>query len=63
MATDYTALMMQLKNGEIDTFTVEPADFMTFQTAYMAFEFRKRIIGKAEKNGTVIYHYDHDQTQ
>lgn len=55
--------MMQLKNGEIETFTVEPADFMTFQTAYMAFEFRKRIIGKAEKNGTVIYHYDHDQTQ
>ncbi|WP_252898919.1 hypothetical protein [Secundilactobacillus odoratitofui] len=52
MAEDYANLMAQLKSGELDEFTVEPADFMAFQTAYMSFESRKRIIGKAEKKGS-----------
>lgn len=63
LAEDYANLMARLKSGDLDEFTVEPADFMAFQTAYMQFESRKRIVGQAEKNGKIIYHYDHDQTQ
>nr|WP_306418835.1 hypothetical protein [Secundilactobacillus hailunensis] len=63
LAEDYANLMARLKSGDLDEFTVEPADFMTFQTAYMQFESRKRVVGQAEKNGKIIYRYDHDQTQ
>ncbi|WP_382339087.1 hypothetical protein [Levilactobacillus tongjiangensis] len=57
---DYTDLMNQLKDKKIDSFTVTPAEFPAFQRAFMAFETRKRVVGQAEKNGQLIYHYDHD---
>ncbi|MTV81993.1 hypothetical protein [Secundilactobacillus folii] len=63
MAEDYANLMAQLKAGQLNEFTVEPKDFMAFQRAYMNFESRKRVVGRAEKNGQIIYHYDHEQTQ
>lgn len=62
LTDDYASLLEQLKDGTIDELKVTPTDFMTFQIAYMAFESRKRVIGTAEKNGTIIYHYDHEQT-
>ena len=60
MARDFTDLMNQLKEGKIDQFEVEPAEFQAFQQAYMAFDTRKRVIGQAHKNGKLIYRYDHD---
>lgn len=63
LAEDYANLMAKLKSGEIDEFTVEPDEFMTFQKAYMQFESRKRVVGRADKGGQIVYHYDHDQTQ
>lgn len=59
---DYTKMMEQLKDGELDEFVVKPDEFMSFYPAYMNFEFRKRVIGKADKLGILTYHYDHDQT-
>ncbi len=55
-------MMEQLKDGELDEFVVKPDEFMSFYPAYMNFEFRKRVIGKADKLGILTYHYDHDQT-
>lgn len=60
MARDFTALMKQLKDGQIDKFTIGPDDFSDFQRAFMAFDTRKRVIGQAQKNGQIIYRYDHD---
>ena len=60
MVRDFTALMNQLKNKELDEFEVGPDDFQAFQQAYMAFDTRKRVIGQAHKNGKLVYHYDHD---
>ncbi|ATU71312.1 hypothetical protein CT113_13660 [Levilactobacillus brevis] len=57
---DFTALMNQLKDQEIEQFEVTPEEFPAFQKAFMAFDTRKRVIGQAEKGGTLIYHYDQD---
>lgn len=58
--TDYTQLMEALRTGERQEFSVAPEDFMAFQTAYMNYEYRKRIIGMAGLGGRVIYHFDQD---
>ncbi len=55
-------MMEQLKDGELDEFVVKPDEFMDFYPAFTKFEFRKRIVGKADKLGILTYHYDHDQT-
>ncbi|KRM74641.1 hypothetical protein [Secundilactobacillus collinoides] len=62
MDKDYTKMMEQLKDGELDEFVVKPDEFMDFYPAFTKFEFRKRIVGKADKLGILTYHYDHDQT-
>ncbi|QCZ47996.1 hypothetical protein UCCLB95_0739 [Levilactobacillus brevis] len=46
---DFTALMNQLKDQEIEQFEVTPEEFPAFQKAFMAFDTRKRVIGQAEK--------------
>ncbi|WP_395361622.1 hypothetical protein [Levilactobacillus parabrevis] len=60
VARDFTDLMNQLKDKKIEQFEVTPEDFPAFQKAFMAYETRKRVVGKAEKNGKLIYHYDYD---
>jgi len=60
LAKDFTALMKQLKDKQLSTFEVTPEEFPAFQKAFMAFDTRKRVIGQAEKGGTLIYHYDQD---
>lgn len=57
---DFTALMNQLKDQKIEQFEVTPEEFPAFQKAFMAFDTRKRVIGQAEKGGTLIYRYDQD---
>ena len=60
MAKDFTDLMNQLKDKKIESFEVTPEDFPDFQKAFMSFDTRKRVVGQANKNGQLIYHYDHD---
>lgn len=60
MARDFTDLMNQLKDKKLDQFEVGPDEFQDFQRAFMAFDTRKRVIGKANKGGKLIYHYDQD---
>ncbi|MCF6514831.1 hypothetical protein GSH19_01370 [Lactobacillus sp. S2-2] len=54
----YTDLLNQLKNQEIDSFEVYPSDFSNFQAAFSGFESKKKIIGKAYKEGKIIYSYN-----
>lgn len=58
--SDYTALLNQLRDGEIKELTIKPAEFFLFQQAFMDYETRKRIIGTAGDQGIVVYHYDND---
>ncbi len=60
VATDYRQLMEDLRTGERASFSVDPADFMAFHEAYMSYEYRKRIIGMADLDGHVVYHFDKD---
>ncbi|MFB9769713.1 hypothetical protein [Lactiplantibacillus modestisalitolerans] len=52
--------MEDLRTGKRESFTVDPADFMAFQQAYMQYEYRKRIIGMADLEGHVVYHFEKD---
>ncbi|WP_125583686.1 hypothetical protein [Levilactobacillus cerevisiae] len=63
MDKDFTALMNQLKDKELDEFEVTPEEFPAFQKAFMAFETRKRVVGQADKGGKLIYRYDDDGQQ
>lgn len=58
--SDYTALLNQLRDGEIKELTIKPDEFFNFQQAFMDYETRKRIIGNAGDHGIVVYHYDND---
>ncbi len=60
LATDYTQLMEALRHGERDSFTVTPDEFMAFHDAYMKYEYRKRVIGTADLDGRIVYHFEKD---
>ncbi len=60
VATDYEQLMEDLRTGKRESLSVDPADFMAFHEAYMGYEYRKRIIGMADLDGHVVYHFDKD---
>ena len=47
-------------HGERDSFTVTPDEFMAFHDAYMKYEYRKRVIGTADLDGRIVYHFEKD---
>lgn len=59
---DFGRLLEKLESGEIDKIKVKPESFMQFQTAYMNFDHRKRVIGSATEGGVVTYVYENDDT-
>ncbi|EEI19131.1 hypothetical protein [Lentilactobacillus hilgardii] len=60
---DYKKLLNQLESGEIEKIIVHPEEFMTFQTAYMNFGKRKRIIGTADQGGVITYVFERDEQE
>ena len=58
MARDYEKLLSDLHDGKIETFEVTKEEFMDFQKVFMESNFRKKVIGKAQRGGGAIYHYD-----
>jgi hypothetical protein len=54
--------MEALRTGEQETFTVMPEEFMAFHDAYMKYEYRKRVIGTADLDGRIVYHFEKDGT-
>ncbi|AQW22352.1 hypothetical protein PL11_006985 [Lentilactobacillus curieae] len=61
--TDFTDQLQKLKDGELNELTVQPNDFMVFQEAFMDFDARKRVVGAAQKGGTVVYTFEKDQKE
>lgn len=59
MEKDYVQLMEDLKNQQIESFTIEPDEFPTFQVQYHQYEFRQQIVGTAKLGGIVEYHLKH----
>nr|WP_054656583.1 hypothetical protein [Lentilactobacillus otakiensis] len=60
---DYSQLLAKLESGEIDKIEVKPESFMQFQTAYMNFDHRKRVIGSATEGGVITYVYESDNKE
>mgnify|MGYP003365988574 CR=1 FL=1 len=58
MARDFSNLLEQLRQGTIKELTVEPDEFSEFQPIYMKYDQRKRVIGSAQRNGKVVYHFE-----
>lgn len=54
---NYTELLNDLKDNKIKELVVKPDEFTEFQVAYMNFDTRKRVIGKADQNGVITYTY------
>ncbi|WP_268912716.1 hypothetical protein [Lentilactobacillus sp. SPB1-3] len=60
---EFTDQLQKLRSGEVSEIKVEPADFMNFQEAFMDFEARKRVIGTAQKGGTVVYTFEKTESE
>ena len=58
MDRDYAELLRQLAAGEITELEISKEEFSQFQPAFMNFESRKKIVGEAETNGVVVYHFE-----
>ncbi|GAF36396.1 hypothetical protein [Lentilactobacillus farraginis] len=58
---DFEKQLKQLETGEIKKIVVQPEAFMAFQTAYMNYDKRKRIIGTAGQGGVITYIFEHDE--
>lgn len=55
---EYLDLLNQLKKQEIHSIEVIPENFANFQSAFSVFESKKKITGKAHKEGKIIYFYN-----
>ncbi len=55
---DYTEMLNRLKNGELKNIKIKPDEFVVFQRAFMNFDTRKSIFGKAHQNGEITYFYE-----
>ncbi|GEL15420.1 hypothetical protein [Pediococcus cellicola] len=61
MARDFSSLLEQLRQGSIKELKVEADEFNEFQPIYMKYDQRKRVIGEAQRNGTVIYRFENNE--
>ncbi|WP_125766844.1 hypothetical protein [Lapidilactobacillus wuchangensis] len=58
MALNYHQLIDDLINGKINELSVPPADFMAFRDIWQDLPQRTEIVGNAQRNGTIIYHFN-----
>ncbi|AUB52496.1 hypothetical protein [Enterococcus mundtii] len=54
----YEQMIQELMDGKIQKIEVKREEVMAFREAWLKIENRKFIVGKAELNGNVTYHYD-----
>ncbi len=55
--TDYNQQLEELKNGTIESLTIEKEDFLEFRTVLITREDFKHFRGAAYHHGTTIYMY------
>ncbi|WP_283680419.1 hypothetical protein [Lentilactobacillus sp. Marseille-Q4993] len=58
---DYAKLLDELREGKIKEIQVNPDQFMDFQQAFMNFDYKTRVSGKAQKGGIVTYTYENEE--
>lgn len=61
--TDYNELLDRLKTGEIESITVEKAEFLAFRTVLIAREDFKHFRGEAFHHGKTIYKYTEEPSK
>ncbi|MBE6173090.1 MULTISPECIES: hypothetical protein [Enterococcus] len=54
----YEQMIQELMDGKIQKIEVKREEVMAFREAWLKIENRKFVVGKAELNGNVTYHYD-----
>ncbi|MGM0108106.1 hypothetical protein [Enterococcus sp. AZ172] len=54
----YEQMIQELMDGKIQKIEVKREEVMVFREAWLKIENRKFVVGKAELNGNVTYHYD-----
>ncbi|MDR2660569.1 MAG: hypothetical protein LBC17_00750 [Lactobacillaceae bacterium] len=57
---DFNKELEQLRNKEINEFTITPEEFNDFYKAWENYGYQPQIIGKVEKLGNVKYILNHD---
>ncbi|KAF0507061.1 hypothetical protein ITQ84_08190 [Pediococcus pentosaceus] len=55
---DYLQLLNDLKDGSIKELKITAEEFQDFQSRFMEFPERKQVIGKADRGGVVVYHFE-----
>ncbi|WP_283584270.1 hypothetical protein [Limosilactobacillus difficilis] len=56
MSQDFHQKLEELRLKKIDSFTVNPDDFMEFQRVFHDYEYRTQIEGDAGRKGIISYH-------
>ncbi|WP_062805330.1 hypothetical protein [Enterococcus pernyi] len=54
----YEQMIQELMDGKIQKIEVKREEVMAFREAWLKIENRKFVVGKAELNGNVTFHYD-----
>lgn len=52
---DFVQALIDLKDGKIDHFDVDPETFPAFQKAWSAFPYQNTVKGIAQRSGKVTY--------
>lgn len=58
---DYLKLLNELKQGTIDNLEIEASEFQSFQAVFMDFPERKQVIGIADREGKITYHFEKNE--
>lgn len=61
--TDYNQQLESLKNGEIESITIEKENFLDFRTVLIAREDFKHFRGTAYHHGTTVYTYTEEPSK
>ncbi len=61
--TDYNQQLEDLKNGEIESITIEKEDFLDFRTVLIAREDFKHFRGIAYHHGITVYTYTEEPSK
>lgn len=57
MIEKYQQALADLMSGKVSELVIRPEEFNDFRRAWDQLPQRKEIVGNAQRNGTVIYHY------
>lgn len=60
---DYVIELDRLRKHEIQNLEVTNAEFPQFREAWLQQKYRDHIVGEAQRNGDVIYHWEEKEKE